>query len=148
MRTAVRKHFLRVAFVMTWSVLRDPRRLGAIWEALQIMRGLPVNIANDAPQGELLSMGVPPEFRSRDFLLKARLRISQDLLKTVQLQLAERDVSRVRVIVDADNLEARLFYGSQGWTPGLSRVPGWRKETVEFLWQRRNPANPPDDDAQ
>ena len=52
MRTAVRKHFLRVAFVMTWSVLRDPRRLGAIWEALQIMRGLPVNIANDAPQGE------------------------------------------------------------------------------------------------
>lgn len=133
MQQAIRRRFPRIALVMLGSVLRDPRRLGAVWEAVQIMRGLPPPDPA-APQGELLSMGVLPEFRSREFIVRTRLRIGTDLLAAALRQLQERDAGRVRVIVDADNLEARLFYSSQGWVPGLSRVPGWRKETVEFLW--------------
>lgn len=133
MQRAIRRRFLQIAWIMLGSVVRDPQRIGAIWEAVQIMRGLPPT-DNSGPQGELLSMGVLPAFRSREFLLNTRLKIGPDLLAAALRQLAERDVGRVRVIVDADNLEARLFYSGQGWVPGLSRVPGWRKETVEFLW--------------
>jgi ribosomal protein S18 acetylase RimI-like enzyme len=134
MRKALRRHFLRIGLVLAASVLRDPRRLGAIWEGLQILRGLPPQ-APRQPQGEILSMGVLPEFRRREFLVRTRLRIGQDLLAAVLKQVAAHGVGRIRVIVDADNLEARLFYSGQGWVPGLARVPGWRKETVEFLWQ-------------
>jgi len=132
MRAAIRRHFLRIGWVLSVSVLRDPRRIAAIWEGLQIMRGLPAPEPGQA-QGEILSMGVLPEFRSREFCARTRLRIGQDLLAAVLEQVAARGVGGVRAIVDADNLEARLFYSGQGWVPGLSRVPGWRKETVEFL---------------
>ncbi len=135
MRTAIRTHFLRIGLVLGVSVLRNPRRIAAIWEGLQIMRGLPSPAPGQA-QGEILSMGVLPEFRSREFCVRSRLRIGQDLLAAVLDQIGARGIGEVRVIVDADNLEARLFYSGQGWVPGLSRVPGWRKETVEFLWQR------------
>lgn len=140
MRAAIRRHFLRIGLVLTASVLRNPRRIAAIWEGLQIMRGLPSPAAGQA-QGEILSMGVRPQFRSREFCARTRLRIGQDMLAAVLDQVAARDVGEVRAIVDADNLEARLFYSGQGWLPGLSRVPGWRKETVEFLWHRTAPSH-------
>lgn len=136
MRAAIRRHFPRIAGILTVSVLRDPRRIAAIWEGLQILRGLPPQ-APGQMRGEILSMGVLPEFRRREFLVRTRLRIGQDLLAAALEQLEARGVSEVRAIVDADNLEARLFYSGQGWIPGLARVPGWRKETVEFLWQAR-----------
>jgi ribosomal protein S18 acetylase RimI-like enzyme len=133
MQAALKRKFLRVAWIMAWSALREPARLGAIWEAVQIMRGLPPPQPGQ-PNGELLSFGVLPEFRARDFMIRTRLRISQDLLKGALEQLRQRGAGRVRVIVDADNLEARLFYLGNGWRPGMEVVPGWRKKTVEFLW--------------
>jgi ribosomal protein S18 acetylase RimI-like enzyme len=134
MQQALRLEFFTLARVMLGSVLRDPRRVAAIWEAVQIMRGLPrADPADHA--GELLSFGVLPEYRSRDFLLRTRLRLSQDLLAATLEQLRARGVNLVRVIVDADNLEARMFYLGSGWQPGRDAVPGWRKKTVEFLWR-------------
>lgn len=135
MRQALRKRFLQIAGVMAWSLLRSPERLGAVWEGVQIMRGLPA--AQPAqPAGEVLSFGVLPQYRAREFMVRTRLRISQELLKATLAQLTARGVMQARVIVDADNLEARLFYLGNGWQPGLDVVPGWRKKTVEFLWQR------------
>ncbi len=135
MQKALRARFLAVAWVMFRSVLTSPARIGAVWEALQIMRNLPPATGRDAGMtGEILSFGVLPEFRNRYFMLKRRLRVSQDLLKKVLGQLGEKGISKARVIVDADNLEARLFYLGNGWQPGMDVVPGWRKKTVEFLW--------------
>lgn len=137
MQQAMRQSFFELANVMLKSVLRDPRRVAAIWEAVQIMRGLP---AADTAElaGELLSFGVLPEYRSREFLLRTRLRLSQDLLNATLKQLRVRGVNLVRVIVDADNLEARMFYLANGWQPGRDAVSGWRKKTVEFLWRAQN----------
>lgn len=134
MQRAVRSRFFSISATMTASVLRDPKRLGAIWEAIQIMRGLP-SARPGSPVGELLSFGVLPAFRSREFIVRSRLRISQDLLNAAVEQMKHRGVSSARVIVDADNLEARLFYLGNGWQPGLDAVPGWRKKTVEFVWR-------------
>lgn len=134
MQTALRRQFLRVAGVLAWSVVRNPSRIVAIWEAVQIMRGLPPPTPGQ-PNGEMLSFGVLPEYRSREFMARTRLKISQDLLKGALEQLRQRGVDRCRVIVDADNLEARLFYLGNGWRPGMDGfVPGWRKKTVEFIW--------------
>ena len=135
MQQALKKKFFKVASVMALSVLRSPRRMAAVWEALQIMRNLPPPDAESAAAGEILSFGVLPQFRTREFLMKTKLRISQDLLKAVMSEFAARGVPRARVIVDHDNLEARLFYLGNGWQPGMGLVPGWRKKTVEFLWQ-------------
>jgi ribosomal protein S18 acetylase RimI-like enzyme len=140
MQAALRRRFLHVAWVLAWSVLRDPSRLGAIMEAVRIMRGLPPPVPGQSG-GEILSFGVLPEFRARDFVMRTRLRISQDLLNAAIEQLSRGGTERVRVIVDADNLEARLFYLGNGWRPGMDVVPGWRKVTVEFLWE------PPSTDA-
>jgi ribosomal protein S18 acetylase RimI-like enzyme len=81
-----------------------------------------------------LSFAVAPEFRERRFVARTRLRISQDLLNEAMRALREAGAAVSRAIVDADNLEARLFYLGNGWQPGAGRVPGWRKHTVEFLW--------------
>jgi ribosomal protein S18 acetylase RimI-like enzyme len=135
MQSAIRRRFLGLCWVLTTSMLRQPGRAIAVWEALQILRGLPRSDSRK-PVAELLSFGVLPAFRSRDFVARRRLKISQDLLRAALLQLDERDASRVRVIVDADNLEARLFYLGNGWKPGAQRVPGWRRESVEFLLER------------
>lgn len=135
MQKAIRRSLFQVGWVMFISVLRDPKRIAAVWEALQIMRNLPAPDPQAPASGEVLSFGVLPEFRTREFMIRNKLRISQDLLKAAMAQFTEKRVSRVRVIVDADNREARLFYLGNGWQPGLDVVPGWRKKTVEFLWQ-------------
>ncbi|NJO12550.1 MAG: hypothetical protein HC872_02785, partial [Gammaproteobacteria bacterium] len=74
------------------------------------------------PVGELLSFGLLPQFRSRKFVAESRLRISQDLLREAMRALESSRVELSRAIVDADNLEARLFYLGNGWQPGLARV--------------------------
>lgn len=134
MAHALRRKFLKLARIMLVSVLEDRKRLGAIWEAVQIMRGQPRGGQAASPVGEILSFGVLPQFRSREFAMRSRLRVGQDLLNSVMTQFGSRGVSSIRAIVDADNLEARLFYLANGWTPGMSRVSGWRAETVELLW--------------
>jgi ribosomal protein S18 acetylase RimI-like enzyme len=135
MQRAVKSRFVSIASTLAVSVLRSPKRIAAIWEALQIMRGLPP-AQSDSAVGELLSFGVLPAFRSREFLARTRIRISQDLVNGAIEQMKACGVASARVIVDADNLEARLFYLGNGWQPGLDVVPGWRKKTVEFLWRR------------
>jgi ribosomal protein S18 acetylase RimI-like enzyme len=133
MQAAIRRAFGRLAWTMASSLLRHPSRLGAAREARAIMRGVK-SVEAPRPVGELLSFAVRPAFRERQFVARTGLRISQDLLRSAMQALRARGVTVSRAIVDADNLEARLFYLGNGWQPGAAKVPGWRKETVEFLW--------------
>lgn len=131
MHKGMRSDWPSLALVGLKSVL-SPRRLGAIWEAAQIMRHL------EAPRGgqivgELLSFGVLAQYRGREFMRAQNLRIGLDLQRVAVDQVRARGVGVVRAIVDSDNLEARLFYRGAAWTPGADKVPGWRKETVEYL---------------
>ncbi len=136
MRAGLRRGWLRLGWTMFVSLLRHPGRVAAVGEALAIMRGVE-QATSPEPVGELLSFGLLPRYRERKFVATSRLRISQDLLREAMHGLAASGVTLSRAIVDADNLEARMFYLGNGWTPGLGRVPGWRKHTVEFLWRPR-----------
>ena len=83
--------------------------------------------------GELLSFGVLPEYRSRKFINDTGLNVSNDLFESAIEQLRQAGKSKLRAIVDKDNLEAQFFYRSKGWRVGLKSVEGWSVPTMEFL---------------
>jgi ribosomal protein S18 acetylase RimI-like enzyme len=134
MRTGILKAWGRLTWTMFVSVVKRPSRLAAIWEALSIMKGVETGLPGPA-HGELLSFAVLKPYRERAFIARTGIRISNELMRAAFEALTIRKVRACRAIVDADNTEARLFYLGHGWQPGLAKVPGWRKHTVEFIWQ-------------
>lgn len=132
MSQAMRKFWPRVCWIILKSVLRNPGRIRAIKEAYQIQSNVKAE-QYGSDTGELLSLGVLPEFRTRSFVKRTSIRIGADLLERCLEQLASAGKKRIRAIVDKDNLEAQLFYRAQGWRVGLPNVKGWRVPTMEFL---------------
>lgn len=132
MAKALRAHWWRAAWSMFVSVVRHPSRLLAMKEAYEIQSNVQAEEYGEHV-GELLSFGVLPQFRSRGFLKETGLYIGSDLAEAAVKQLRHGGKSRIRAIVDKDNLEAQLFYRSQGWKVGLKTVKGWRVPTIEFI---------------
>lgn len=133
LREALKRHPWRLAWLLGTSIWRDLRRIAALWEAWRIMRGQP-RIPVEGNVGEILSFGVLPAFRRPGFIRDSGLKISLELLQYALQELQNRGARLIRVVVDEDNLEARLFYQSQGWRLRSERVPGWRKPAVEYSW--------------
>ncbi len=132
MSKAMVRHRTKIAWILLKTVLKKPSRLLAMKEAYQIQRN--VQDQQYGPGvGELLSFGVRPQYRTRQFVRSRELAIGDDLMSAALKRLAELDVTEVRAIVDKDNLEAQLFYRAQGWQVGLKTVKGWRVPTMEFL---------------
>ncbi len=134
MGEAVRRHWAYLLWVLGSSVLMQPTRLGALWEALQIMRNRGTDVRGEAA-GELLSFGVLPRFRASKFVRRTGLKISQDLMASALRQLGAQQVTVIRSLVDQDNLDVKLMYRSLGWELSASDVPGWRTPQVEFTWR-------------
>lgn len=132
MSAALRRHWLRVGGILAGAIARRPGRLGAVREALTIMRGLPAAEAA-AGTGELLSFGVRPAYRGAAFVRKSGVDVGARLLESALDALRARGAVRVRAIVDQDNLAAKLFYRGAGWDLGNPNVPGWRVPTCEFV---------------
>ena len=134
MSRASRRHWMSLVWIILKSLGRDPRRILAMHEAYQIQSNVQaIEYGNEV--GELLSFGVMPEFRSRAFVRETELAIGADLLATALSQLKALGKSRIRAIVDKDNLAAQLFYRLHGWQVGQKSVSGWRVPTMEFLFE-------------
>jgi ribosomal protein S18 acetylase RimI-like enzyme len=131
MGSAIRRHAVRLGWVLGTGMLTDWRRIGAAWEAFQIMRGRRSQ-PQPEPIGELLSFGVLKEYRDPAFSRRTKLRISQDLFASALDELRARRVRKVRVLVDKDNSDAKLFYRAHDWELSATDIPGWRKPQVEF----------------
>lgn len=133
MSDAVRRHFIRLIWVMGTSVLRNPRRIVAIRDAYMIQRGVSQAVADrDGQVGELLSFGVLDRYRSAKFVRSTGIRLSQHLFDAAIVVLKSRGVRRIRSVVDQDNIETKIFYSANGWTIGHSDVPGWGVPSMEF----------------
>jgi ribosomal protein S18 acetylase RimI-like enzyme len=132
MQSVLRRHSLRLAATLALSILRSPRRLAAAVEGLRIMtsRG-PVD--RNSGEGEILSLGVLPEFTGPKFVRESGLYVARDLLNNALEQLRARDVKLIRAIVDSDNTPAMLFYSAQGWELASADVPGWTHPSSEFV---------------
>lgn len=132
MSQAIRRHAARLAWICAKSVVRSPRRILAMKEAVDIQRN--VKSSGYGPEvGELLSFGVRKDYRSRAFVERTGARIGADLLQVALRQQRDRGKTTLRAIVDKDNLEAQFFYRAQGWRVGQKSVEGWRVPTMEFL---------------
>lgn len=131
MTRAVRRWPWRLTRVVALSIATDPRRLPALLEARRIMAGREPR--RGAPhEGEILSLGVRPRFRTLKIDGTGR-RVSEALLAGSLERLRGRGIESVRAVVDRSNLATQLFYRSQGWVLEPTARPGWRAATVDFV---------------
>lgn len=128
---AIRGRRLAVARAIVPSMIRSPRRMAAAAEILRLAFTT-TSTAGGRPEGEILSMGVRDRFREPQFVARSGLHIAHDLMDDALERLHAVGVSRVRAVVDADNLTAQFFYRGRGWSRTRAHVPGWRSRVVEY----------------
>ena len=131
MGRAVFRHPFSLVWTMMISLISDPRRLAALYEAWQIMRGR-TESGPDEKIAELLSFGVLPEYRKAKFVRSTGVKVGQDLFDIAMSQLRERSVDTVAALVDQDNKEVAMTYRARGWHVHDPDVKGWRTPQIEF----------------
>ncbi|MDJ0909435.1 MAG: GNAT family N-acetyltransferase [Woeseiaceae bacterium] len=131
MSTAIRRRWYLIAWVLTISILKRPKRILGIWEALKIMRGREAQ-RTEEPMAELLSFGVTEEFRGAAFVRKTGLKVGGLLYDYAVEELKRRGCKSAKVLVDQDNRNVKMMYSALGWTVTNSDVPGWQTPQVEL----------------
>ena len=134
MRTAVRRRWPRLMWVLGTSALLNPACVAPMRKAVGVMRQRR-SVAPGDRTGEILSMGILPEYRNPKFMLESGLRISTDLVDHVVARLGEAGVRVIRAVVAGDNTQAKLLYCGLGWTLNRTDVPEWTTPTAEFVWR-------------
>jgi ribosomal protein S18 acetylase RimI-like enzyme len=132
MSQALRRHFIRVVGSVAKSIAARPTRVSAVFEVIRLMRHRGWQDDNQ-PQGEILSMGVRPAYRQPQFVAESQLSIAQDLLDHAVSAIRKKGRTRIRAVVDADNIAAQMLYWGSGWHLERARVPGWTVPSVEFV---------------
>lgn len=133
----LRRHFAKIGSIIAISTLASPKRIASIWEGFRIMTTRSP-IERGANEGEILSMGVMPEFTGPKFIRERKLYIARDLLGFAVARLKQENVRLVRAIVDLDNTPAMLFYHGQNWSLENENVPGWIHPSGEFVLRLKN----------
>lgn len=114
-RSALRRHAPRVAWLIARTIAGEPRvirRLGkAVW--LMVSRRAERDLARD-PLGEVLSIGVLPEYRTPQFLQRTNLRIGEALVRHAMTALRRDRVAVMRMVVEAHNTPTLLLYHALG----------------------------------
>lgn len=134
MRAGMRQAWFQLGRVLTTTLLTNPgaaRPLAAAWTAMRRRAGS----GSSSVPGEILSLGVLPEYRQALFVRRSGLQISTDLIEHAITRLRARGVRAVRAVVAAENLPAKLLYCGLGWTLGRANVAEWSNATVEFIWR-------------
>ena len=140
MRSALRQRGPRITWAIASALLGDLRRIRAVWEAARIhldrnqLAGRGAG-AERGPMGEILSLGVLPQFRDAAFRSRSGLHIGRDLAGCVMETFRTHGATKVRVIVDDDNRHAQRFYDKLGWRRNRRGLPGWRCPSDEFIWE-------------
>ena len=96
-------------------MLHDPRLVKRLFKALWLMvsrRG--ETVLGEDPLGEVLGIGVLPEYRSHEFVRRTGLRVGDDLVAHAAVFLQRAGVSRLRMVVEAHNRPTLLFYHNLG----------------------------------
>jgi ribosomal protein S18 acetylase RimI-like enzyme len=114
-RAAWQRRWPYVAWLVVLSVLRNPRVLPRLFKAARLMssRRGEVRLGDD-PMAEVLAIGVLADYRSPEFIHRTSLRIADLLLAHAAARFRQVGLTRMRMIVDADNRAALLFYHRLG----------------------------------
>ena len=114
-REAIRRHWAYVACLIALSVVHDPRLVARLLKAARLMfsRRAELELGRD-PLGEVLAIGVLPEYRTPEFVHRTGLRIGEELIAHVMSYFRSVGVDRVRMVVEAHNKPALFFYHGLG----------------------------------
>lgn len=114
-REAIRRHWAYVACLVALSVVREPRLVVRLLKAVRLMfsRRAELKLGRD-PLGEVLAIGVLPEYRAPEFVRGTALRIGEELIAHVVSHFSRVGVDRMRMVVEAHNKPALLFYHRLG----------------------------------
>ena len=135
MRTAVKRRWPRLMWVIGGSVLTAPKSLGAVWQAWQVMSSRRPAAGEHLPR-RILSLGVLPAYREARFIRQSGLHIATDLLDVAVGGLRGMGIQHIGAAVRADNTEAKLFYAGLGWRLHGPSAAGRWPAAVEFRWRR------------
>jgi ribosomal protein S18 acetylase RimI-like enzyme len=116
-RTAIKSRLFCVAYLMLISLLRRPRLLLAIPKAMWLMlsRRAEIHLGSD-PLAEVVGIGVLPEYRAPGFVRKTGLRISEELIAHAGAYFRSLGLTKMRMIVEANNKQTLVFYHCLGAT--------------------------------
>ena len=130
MAQGLRRHWLYLALLMVGLGLRHPVRLAVMLRVLTSMRGRRSQ-AGSISEGEALSFGVLPEYRSSEFVRRTGRRISRELFQRASEYFRREKIASFRLLVEADNREALLFYHAMGGR--VRHGPKEGGQTVEII---------------
>lgn len=146
-RSSLRKHFLRAAWVIFVSILRDPsmiRRLGPAIHFVRTRSGENGGYAD--PLGEIVSIAVRPRFLRPEIAERLGCRLSEELLVHAARSLHREGVASLRGIIDSDNRAPLLFYRQLGariepYEDSVRpQMQVWLDDLPAFLAKRQRPA--------
>jgi ribosomal protein S18 acetylase RimI-like enzyme len=129
MARGLRRHWFYLAALMAGLGLRHPKRLAVMLRVLATMKGRGSQ-GGSIPEGEALSFGVLPEYRSSEFVRRTGRRISRELFEHAREYFRREKIASFRLLVEADNREALLFYHAMG---GRFRHGPPEGRTVEII---------------
>jgi len=114
-REAVRRHWVYVVWLIALSVVRGPRLVARVLKAVRLMfsRRAELDLGRD-PLGEVLAIGVLPEYLTPQFVRRTASRIGDELVAHAAAYLRRAGVDRMRMVVEAHNKPALLFYHRLG----------------------------------
>src|SRR5437867_4286791 len=114
-REAVGRHWAYVAWLIALSVVCDPRLVARLLRALRLMfsRRAELHLGRD-PLGEVLAIGVLPAYLTPEFVRRTSLRIGEELIAHLVAYFRRVGVDRMRMVVEAHNKAALLFYHRLG----------------------------------
>lgn len=117
---AIQRRFpIRFALAMAKSVLSKPARLDVIWSLLRFSRVRGPKTDHRTPnerEGELISLGVLPEFTTRKYLAQTKRRHSLELLREALEGLRAAGVERYHGYVEKKNTPMLFVYQGLGCT--------------------------------
>jgi ribosomal protein S18 acetylase RimI-like enzyme len=114
-RSGLKKHWLRAGTVLAASLIADPRRLWKLLRALRVLASRRGETAlGEDPLGEVVCVAVRKQYLAPAFVRQAGVRLSERLIRYAQEQLGRLGVSRMRMIVDADNKPVLMLYHLMG----------------------------------
>jgi ribosomal protein S18 acetylase RimI-like enzyme len=125
-RSAIKKHFFYVTYIVLISILRNPLIILDVLKAMRVMfqRRGEISIGQD-PVAEILAIGVYPEYRTPKFIKNTGLRISHEMFQKAVTYFKQAGLHNMRLAVDSFNKATLLFYHSLGGrTEGLMNRAG------------------------
>lgn len=111
----IRPHLFKVMRVMATALIIQPGRLRHVPRAMKVVFSRDDLGENADKAGtEVVCFGVRPEYLTADFMRQTKIRVGIKLLQHAAAYFRQHGFDSTRMIVDADNTRALLFYQSLG----------------------------------